>query len=245
MRYGFQAILTSDLLKLKVNIFAFVTYLRNKTRRGRGIYMKIFDLIPKEEKFFDLFQEMARNIVSGASLLKEMLDKFEQPEQIQRRIKEVEHKGDNTTHDIIRKLDKSFITPFDREDIYALASALDDVLDLIDVSAHHILMYNIEKITAPAKELGFIILKSCQAITHAIDLLYKNPKEISQVCVEINSLENEGDRVCHEAISILFDDEKDPIELIKWKEMYETLEMVIDRCEDVANILENIVLKNA
>jgi predicted phosphate transport protein (TIGR00153 family) len=205
----------------------------------------MFGLIPKDEKFFAMFKEMTWNILEGAELLKEMLDLFEDPAGSQRRIKDIEHKGDNQTHDIIKKLNKSFITPFDREDIYALSSALDDVLDLIDAASQRFVMYNVEKPTPEAKELAFIILKSCQAIDKAVSLLGGKMEHISECCVEVNALENEADRVCREAVSRLFDEEKDPIQLIKWKEIYETLERVTDKCEDAANILESVVMKNA
>ena len=205
----------------------------------------MFGLIPKDEKFFAMFKEMTWNILEGAELFKEMIDNFEDPAGSQRRIKDGEHKGDTITHDIIKKLNKSFVTPFDREDIYALSSALDDILDLIDASAQRFVMYNVEKPTPEAKELAFIILKACQPIDKAVSLLGKKMEHIAEYCVEVNALENEADRVCREAVSRLFDEEKDPIQLIKWKEIYETLERATDKCEDAANILESVVVKNA
>ena len=205
----------------------------------------MFGLIPKEEKFFVMFKDMTKNIIEGAQLLKNMVDTFEHPLQSQRMIKDVEHKGDHLTHDIIQKLNKSFVTPFDREDIYDLSGKLDDILDLIDAAAVRFIMYNVEKPTPEAKELGFLILKGCHAIDKAVSLLGGDLEPISQYCVEANALENEADRVCRDAISRLFDEEKDPIQLIKWKEIYETLERVTDKVEDAANILESIVVKNA
>jgi len=205
----------------------------------------MFGLIPKDEKFFAMFKEMTWNIIEGAELFKQMIDNYEDPIGSQRQIKEIEHKGDSITHDIIKKLNKSFVTPLDREDIYALSSALDDVLDLIDASAQRFVMYNVEEPTPEAKELAFIILKSCQTIDKAVSLLGNKMEHIAEYCVEVNSLENEADRVCREAVSRLFDEEKDPIQLIKWKEIYETLERVTDKCEDAANILESVVVKNA
>jgi len=205
----------------------------------------MFGLIPKDERFFAMFRDMSANIVEGALLLKDLLDNFVDPVTSQRKIKEVEHKGDSQTHEIIKKLNKSFVTPFDREDIYALSGALDDVLDLIDASAQRIVMYNVEKPTPESKELAFIILKSCQTIEKAVGKLGGKLEPISEYCVEVNALENEADRVCREAISRLFDEEKDPIQLLKWKEIYETLERATDKCEDAANILESVVLKNA
>jgi predicted phosphate transport protein (TIGR00153 family) len=205
----------------------------------------MFGLIPKDEKFFELFKEMAHNIIIGAELLKQMLDDFEDPVGSQRRIKEQEHKCDNLTHEIIKKLNKSFVTPFDREDIYALASKMDDIMDLIDASASRFVMYNVEKPTSEAQQLAFIILKSCQTLAKAVSILGGKLEPLYEYCVEVNALENEADRVCREAISRLFDEEKDPIQLIKWKEIYETLEKATDRCEDVANVLESVVVKNA
>jgi len=205
----------------------------------------MFGLIPKEEKFFEMFKIMTQNIVEGAKLLKEMLNNFPERQAIQQKIKKIEHEGDNQTHEIIKKLNKSFITPFDREDIYALAATLDDILDLIDAASHRIVMYNIDHPTPAAKGLAFIILKACESVDKAVAKLGDKFEHFSEFCVEINSLENEGDRICHESISELFQNEKDPIQLIKWKEIYETLEKVIDKCEDTANILESVVLKNA
>jgi predicted phosphate transport protein (TIGR00153 family) len=125
---------------------------------GQSAEVNMFGLIPKDEQYFAMFREMSHNIVAGAELLKDMLDNFTDPAQSQRKIKDIEHKGDTITHDIIKKLNKSFITPFDREDIYALSSALDDILDLIDASAARIVMYNVEKPTPESKELAFLIL---------------------------------------------------------------------------------------
>ena len=205
----------------------------------------MFGLIPKDEKFFVMFKEMTVTIIEGAQLLKDMMDRFENPALSQKMIKDVEHKADQLTHDIIKKLNKSFVTPLDREDIYALSGALDDILDLIDASAQRIAMYNVDKPTPAAKELAFLILKSCQAIDKAVALLGGKLEPIAEYCMEVNSLENEADRVCREAVSQLFDEEKDPIQLIKWKEIYETLERATDKCEDAANILESVVVKNA
>ena len=204
----------------------------------------MFGLIPKEEKFFQMFKEMTANTIKGAELLKEMVDDFDDPAGSQRRIKDAEHKGDSLTHGIIKMLNRSFITPFDREDIYSLSSKLDDIMDLIDASSQRLVMYNVEKPTPEAKQLAFIILKSCQALDKAVALLGGKLEPIAEYCVEVNALENEADRVCREAISRLFDEEKDPIQLIKWKEIYETLERATDKCEDAANILESVVVKN-
>lgn len=205
----------------------------------------MFGLIPKEEKFFEMFRELGDTIVASAEQLKEMLDVYDNPESSRKVIKDIEHQADSRTHDIVKKLNKSFVTPFDREDIYALVSALDDIVDLIDASAQRMVMYRIDRPTPAAKELGFLILKGAQTINRALRLLGSSDDAIIACCVEVNAFENEADRVCREAISALFDNEKDPIQLIKWKEVYETLELATDKCEDAANILESIVVKNA
>jgi predicted phosphate transport protein (TIGR00153 family) len=192
-----------------------------------------------------MFQEMGGILISGAERLKLMLDQYDDVFASQREIKEIEHQGDALTHSIIIMLNKTFITPIDREDIYALASALDDVLDLIDASAQRFVMYRVEKPTVEAKELAFIIVRCCHAINTALKHLGKNHDDICDQCVELNSLENEADKVSREAISRLFSEEKDPIQLIKLKEIYEILERTTDKCEDAANILESVVVKNA
>lgn len=205
----------------------------------------MFGLIPKDEKFFDMFRHMGTIIIDGAQQLKDMLDDYSDPLTSQRAIKDTEHKGDSQTHEIIRRLNKTFITPFDREDIYALAGALDDILDLIDASAQRMVMYNVDQPTDDARKLAEIILNSCHAVGRALQHLGGKDADICACCVEINVLENEADQVCRSAISHLFDEEKDPIQLIKWKEIYETLEKATDKCEDAANILESVVVKNA
>lgn len=205
----------------------------------------MFGLIPKDEKFFEMFRQMGTIITEGAEALCKMMDDFSDPQASQRLIKEIEHKGDQQTHAIINKLNKTFVTPFDREDIYALASGLDDILDLIDASAQRFVMYRVDAPTPAAKELADIILRSCQAVECSLKHLGGKNEDICSCCVDINALENEADRACREAISKLFDEEQDPIQLIKWKEIYETLEKATDKCEDAANVLESVVMKNA
>ncbi len=205
----------------------------------------MFGLIPKEEKFFQLFCEMGSTVTKAAERLKHMLDNYDDPLKSQREIKDIEHQGDAHTHETILKLNSTFITPFDREDIYALANALDDILDLIDASAQRFIMYRVDKPSEEAKELAFIIVRCCHVIEKALKHLGKRHDDIHECLVELNSLENEADRVCREVISRLFDEEKDPIQLIKWKEIYEILERTTDKCEDAGNILEGVVVKNA
>ncbi|OGU14555.1 MAG: phosphate transport regulator [Geobacteraceae bacterium GWC2_53_11] len=205
----------------------------------------MFGLIPKEEKFFAMFQEMGQIIVSGAERLKLMMDDYDNPAEGQRAVKDIEHQGDVLKHKIIKMLNTTFITPLDREDIYGLATALDSILNLIDASAQRFVMYRVEQPTTEAKELVFIIVRCCHTLSSALNHLGKCHDDIHEQCVELNSLENEADNVCREAISRLFDEETDPIQLIKWKEIYEILERTTDRCEDAANILESVVVKNA
>jgi predicted phosphate transport protein (TIGR00153 family) len=205
----------------------------------------MFRIIPRDQEFFVLFQKASENIVEGAERLKDLLEQFDDLRERVRAI--VEHKGDSLTHEIIRKLNTSFVTPIDREDILALASSLDDVIDLIDGAATRLMLYKVTETTAYAKELGFLILKCVQELHKGILHLplSKGRDRVFEHCVEVNSLENEADRVCRDAIAYLFENEKDPVFILKWKEIYETLETATDRCEDAANVLEGVALKNA
>ncbi len=205
----------------------------------------MFRIIPSDKEFFVLFEKASQNIQDGAELLKELLDNFDDVKGKAREIEEIEHKGDSITHDVVKKLNTTFITPIEREDILALASSLDDIIDLIHAAATRITLYKITESTPQAKELGFLILKSVRELNRGISHLGKKMNGVYEHCVEVNSLENEADRVCRDAIAYLFENEKDPITLLKWKEIYETLETTTDRCEDAANVLEGVALKNA
>ena len=205
----------------------------------------MFRILPTDHAFFDMFEKASQNIQVGAEILKDLLDNFIDIKEKARQIEEVEHKGDTITHDIVRKLNTTFITPIDREDILALASALDDIIDLIHAAATRIVLFKITESTPQAKALGFLILKSVRELNRGISLMRSKMNEVYDHCVEVNSLENEADRVCRDAIAYLFEHEKDPITIIKWKEIYETLETATDRCEDAANVLEGVALKNA
>ncbi|MGH7231821.1 MAG: DUF47 domain-containing protein [Nitrospiraceae bacterium] len=204
----------------------------------------MFDLIPKETAFFEMFQKAAHNMIEGSRLLKEMMDNFQYPVEQARRIKDIEHIGDGITHDIARKLNQTFITPIDREDIHGLASAMDDILDIVEAIADRFVVFKVNKSTEPAMKLADILYRSSVAVGAGIDRLGKPHADINDCCVLVNSLENEADRVTRDAISTLFEHEKDPIAVIKWKEIYENFEEGTDRCEDVANILERIALKH-
>jgi len=203
----------------------------------------IFGLIPKEEAFFDLFKKAAHNMIEGSRLLKDMMEDFRDLPDKAKRIKEVEHVGDGITHDIALRLNQTFITPIDREDIHDLASALDDILDAVEAVADRFVIYKIARPTESAVRLADILYQASVAVGCGVDRIGMSHAQIKECSVQVNSLENEADRVSRDAISGLFEKETDPISVIKWKEIYETFEEGTDRCEDVANVLERIVLK--
>jgi uncharacterized protein len=203
-----------------------------------------FRLIPREARFFDDFVAMAEQIRLGAGMLEEMLapekpiwDKADQ-------IKEVEHKCDFLTHEIIQRLHRTFVTPLDREDIHDLARSLDDVMDAIDDSAAVVRLYSIERVRPDARELVRIIKASTDEMVKALKALERRDG-VAEPAVEINRLENEADRVHYAAVRRLFEEERDPIVIMKWKEILDFLEEATDRCEDVANAVEGIVVKHA
>lgn len=204
----------------------------------------MFGFIPRAGAFFELFKKDAHNVIEGSRLLKEMMEDFRNPVEQARRIQEVEHVGDEITHDIARKLNQTFITPIDREDIHALASALDDILDLVDAVADRFVMYKVAKPTETAIKLASILYHAAVAVGAGVDRLGQPHPDISECCKQVNTYENEADRIARDAISALFEIEKDPIMVIKWKEIYEDFEEGTDRCEDVADILERIALKH-
>ena len=201
-------------------------------------------IIPRETKFFDLFADVAGNVTDGARLLTAILEDFNNIEVRVDKLKEIEHKGDDLTHSIMTKLNQTFITPFDREDIHRLASALDDVLDFVNAAGQRLLLYKIRSAPASASELAKLIVRQSEELNKAVVLLEKT-QGVMEHCVEVNRLEDEADRVCREAIGRLFDHEKDAIQLIKMKELYEVLELATDKAEDAANVLEAVVLKSA
>jgi predicted phosphate transport protein (TIGR00153 family) len=203
----------------------------------------MFSLIPKDNSFFQMFSLMSDNLIAGARALVDLFSDYQDVERKIDDIRRVERNGDELTHAILTKLNQTFITPFDREDIHQLASKLDDVLDFINASGARIWMYRITTPPPAAGELAKIILKQCQEIEKAVSLMQKNG-DILAHCVEINRLENEADMVSQQAIAKLFELEKDPINLIKIKELLEFLERATDKAEDVANVLETVVLKN-
>ena len=203
-----------------------------------------FSLLPREDEYFTLFSQMTEKIQQASNALVEMMqDKTGSFETHVKRIKDIEHECDELTHKVATKLNKSFITPFDREDIYALTVALDDVCDYIDAGARAILMYGIQDINDQALHLAKVIQGLAMEINSAVSML-KKPVGMNQHIVEIHRLENEADDVYFRAIGDLFQNETDALRLIKWKELYEILENATDRCESVANIIESIVIKH-
>jgi predicted phosphate transport protein (TIGR00153 family) len=206
--------------------------------------MAFFNILPKEDEYFVFFSQMTGKIQEAAGVLVEMMqDKRENFEAHSRRIKAVEHSCDEITHKLTTKLNKSFITPFDREDIFTLSVALDDVIDYIDAGARAIMMYDIQEINDYARHFAKIIQGLAMELHSAVSMLEK-PTDMNQHIVEIHRLENEADDVYFRAIGELFHNATEPATLIKWKELYEILENATDRCESVANIIESIILKH-
>jgi predicted phosphate transport protein (TIGR00153 family) len=203
-------------------------------------------IFPKEINFFEMFEKAALNVNKGATSLVEMMDNFGVAEAKAKEIYEAEQEGDMLTHEVLRRLNKTFITPLDREDIHSLISRLDDILDLIWASADRAVLFKLNNPLPDAAELAKTLHETTEIITKAINCLKdKKYSYIQEYCIEINRLENRGDRIFREGLVKLFDNIKDPIIVIKWKEVYEHLEDASDKCEDVANILEGIVLKHA
>jgi predicted phosphate transport protein (TIGR00153 family) len=203
-----------------------------------------FRLIPKEERFYDDFVALAEEIRHGAASLEEMLAPDQPLWDKADEIKEIEHKCDFLTHEIIQRLHRTFVTPLDREDIFALARSLDDVMDAIDATAAIVRLYQISVVRQDARDLARIIMASAEQVVKAMKALERK-KGVAEPAVEINRLENEADRAHQNAVRKLFEEEKDPIQIMKWKEILDFLEDATDRCEDVANVLEGVVVKHA
>jgi hypothetical protein len=201
-------------------------------------------LVPRDREFFDLFEEAGGNIVRGAELLDQMLREWPDQASLAREILICEQEGDRITHDIIQRLNNTFVTPIDREDILELASKLDDIIDFTEEVADFLGLYKIEAPFEQAQKLASILLDSCRQVEKALGRL-RGFKDIAHYTVEINRLENDGDRVVREALAALFDNGIDPMVVIRWKDIYERIEDAIDATEHVANILEGIVLKNS
>ncbi len=206
-----------------------------------------FPFIPREQKFFDLFEESAHNMVKASQVLNGMVDTWEDIRKSVDEITDLEHEGDTITHQIMAELNRTFVTPFDREDIVLLAHSLDDVIDFIFAAATRMFIYKIDHSTPRAKELADIIVQAAAEVERAIPQLRHRAelKKILPRCVEINRLENMADRVFRSAQAELFDETDDVAQIIKWREIYEHMESATDRCEDVSNVLEGVALKYA
>jgi uncharacterized protein len=199
-------------------------------------------LIPREEKFYDLFRDQADLIHQAAKILVALFEDYKDVEKHVTEIKFVEHKGDQLTHELMTKLNKTFITPIDREDIHALCSALDDVLDLIDGASARLITYKIKAVTPGAVQLAKVIQHGSEILVNAVGQLHR-PQNIIEYCDQLTQLEKDADRIKGECVARLFEDSASPVDIIKWKEIYEVLESTTDKCEDVADVLESVVLK--
>ena len=202
------------------------------------------EFAPRDRVYFELFEEAGRNILEAADLLDRLLSGYPESKDLAREILECEHEGDRITHDIIQRLNQTFVTPIDREDILALASALDDIVDFTEEVADYLGLYRIEAPMDQAIKLAQVLKAAARQIAEAIPRL-RGFHDISGYTVEINRLENEGDRITREAVASLFDGGIDPMVVIRWKDLFERLEEAIDAAERVANILEGIVIKNS
>jgi hypothetical protein len=200
--------------------------------------------VPKDREFFDLFEEASGNIVRGAEQLEEMVKGFPETAPLGREILLCEQEGDRITHDIIHRLNQTFVTPIDREDILELTSALDDVIDLTEEVSDFLVLYKVEAPMDPAERLTTILKDACVQIAHAMPRM-RSFEDISHYVVEIHRLENDGDRAVREGIASLFDKGVDPMVVIRWKDIFERLEEAIDAAEHVADVLESIVIKNS
>jgi predicted phosphate transport protein (TIGR00153 family) len=207
----------------------------------------MFNIIPRETVFFDLFEKAAGNAHACTQSLVEFLERFDQLGERARKVKDLEHVGDELTHETIERLNKTFITPIDREDIHELVCRVDDVLDLIDTAVDRIVLFKIEQPIQPSKDLAQCLVRATALIRDMMPLLrnMKDADVVRQKVREVHRLESEADRIERTALASLFEHGEDPTFIIKWMSVIETLETATDRCEDVANVIEGIVLKNA
>jgi hypothetical protein len=201
-------------------------------------------IMPRADNFFEMFIALAENIHKGSGVLVEMFQKDDGAAKYAERIKDLEHAGDDMTHSLMTRLNKTFITPFDREDIQLLSSRIDDVIDLTDAAASRMVTYRIDHALPGVLELAAVLHEATGQVAAAVRTLGKQDHILSY-CIEINRLENESDRVSRDLMAKLFVEEKDPVQIIKWKEIIEVIETAVDKCEDVANVIETVTLKNA
>ena len=205
-----------------------------------------FRLIPKEESFFDLFEAQVNRLVEASGVLVEATERFETLGENAKRLERLEHDADQLTHEIMERLNKTFITPIDREDIHRLATDLDDVMDLMEAVTERFILFKVQQMLPQAKEIAKVIQQQLQEMQRMIPHLRRMRREsIMPHCVEINRLEKTGDRLLRTAFAALFDGSHEPLVVIKWRELYGLMEEATDKCEDVANVIESIVLKHA
>ena len=204
-----------------------------------------FRLIPKEESFFDLFEQLAEILRKASGLLVEATEHVELLPERAKQLERLEHDGDQITHELMTRLNRTFITPIDREDIHELATALDDILDLVEATTEQFILYKVASMAPAATKLAQVIQQQITEIHRVMPKLrHMRHEHIMEHCVEINRLENVGDRLLRDSIAALFNGTPDPLVVIKWRDIYTLLESATDKCEDVANVLEGIVLKN-
>ena len=206
--------------------------------------MARFSLLPRDRTFFDLFIEAGQNSVRAAKLLDEMMHTWPESGGLSREILLAEQEGDRITHDIVRRLNSTFVTPIDREDIYALATQMDDIVDYTEEAADFLGLYKIEAPMEQAQALTKVLVASCEQLAMGLENL-PSFKDLDRYWIEIHRLENDGDRIVREAVASLFEGGIDPMVVIRWKDLFERLEEAIDACETVANVLQGIVIKNA
>ena len=204
-------------------------------------------LLPHDASFFAHFEQQGKKTVEGCRAFLDMVDNPSALESRAERVKQIEHECDEITHAVVEGLHKTFITPFDRNDIYRLITKMDDIMDYVEAGAERIALYEIREFTPEVVDLADTLWRASKDVEEALNGLrdLKNPKRILEKCVDINRLENEADAILRRSVARLFKEEKDPIVVIKWKEIYENLEMASDRCEDVANIIEGVILEHA
>ena len=204
----------------------------------------MLNVLPRNEKYFDQFTELARRTHESAKILARFFDGEAPVGAVADQIKRLEHECDEISHQILRSIDRTFITPIDREDIHQLAVRIDDVIDLIDGTIRRVAVYQIEKPTPASKRLSQVIVSATAEVVEAVTQLRKQ-KGVVEHCIRIKQFENEGDVAYQEALATLFREQKDAIEVVKWKDVYESMEGCIDQCESVAHVLESVVLKHA
>jgi predicted phosphate transport protein (TIGR00153 family) len=206
--------------------------------------LRFLKIVPREEQFFDMFTELASLAVEAATELTKLVNDIPNAPHMARKIKDLEHRADDLTHGIIDKLNRSFVTPIERGDVHALACALDEVIDYIEVAGHKISLYELDGVRREVVVIAELILAGTKNVEKAVRSLRRFP-DVKPHLLEINRLEEEADHICRNALANLLNNEKDPVAIIKWKEIIEVLEGTTDRCEDVANIVDGVIVKNA